>query len=113
MQKQRKRKQVAAFPQITRLGPPHPEKAANRPLTSVVYGWAEGTNEFEYEVVRAVTFLMFAPLRNGYELLLWTVAGTKDIRREFDLFQYHDDITRTSRIHVVSDYGNRLSEMIT
>ncbi|KAH3785002.1 hypothetical protein DPMN_163084 [Dreissena polymorpha] len=37
MQKQRKRKQVAAFPQITRLGPPHPEKAANRPLTSVVY----------------------------------------------------------------------------
>ncbi|KAH3867459.1 hypothetical protein DPMN_030587 [Dreissena polymorpha] len=39
----------------------------------------KGTNEFEYEVVRAVTFLMFAPLRNGYELLLWTVAGTKDI----------------------------------
>ncbi|KAH3690659.1 hypothetical protein DPMN_193606 [Dreissena polymorpha] len=50
MQKQRKRKQVAAFPQITRLGPPHPEKAANRPLTSVVYGGA-GLRTFRETVV--------------------------------------------------------------
>ncbi|KAH3779712.1 hypothetical protein DPMN_157518 [Dreissena polymorpha] len=41
MQKQRKRKQVAAFSHITRLGPPHPEKSRQPPadIRSLRRGW--------------------------------------------------------------------------
>ena len=41
MQNQRKRKQVAAFPQITRLGPPHSGKSRQPPadIRSLRRGW--------------------------------------------------------------------------